>query len=345
MTARAILGLLMTAALLGAPSSASAAGNELHDPAITPTSGSTTTVFAVSVRYDGKFQATAVTAELAGLKLPMSLAEGTPLAGTWVASSPLPAGRWTLAITAVAERGNVASVSGPTVTVSGATTPGAPEPPPPKPPDSSSPKEVGSPPGTSGEVPTQTAAPVELSPIAAPDSVPHDAAGAVQDAAGPADEAAGATDVDATGVAAGGDAGPGPVPTEGGGPASVPMVLSAPTGGVERASDAAIVDEATEGVVPGVLLAAFGVLAGITLIGTPVLVAMRRRFPREGNSLPAAAETTAATLQRRALRRAKIRVDDDDPILVSMGFGPGEAERSAARKHRAAGRPDRRRPT
>lgn len=347
MSGRTILGLLMTAALLGAPSSVSAATNELHDPAVTPPSGSTATVFTVSVRYDGTFEATAVTAEVAGLHLPMSLAEGTPFAGTWLASTLLPEGSWTLTITAAAERGNTASISGPTVTVSGASTP-APTPAGagPNPPAGSSVSNAESPTGTLDAGPTPEPAPADSAMIASPEPASDEPAGAVQEGASPgAGEAATPAGGVPTGVAAGGNDQPAPVASEGGGPASDHDVLSRPTEDLERASHADGVDATTDGGVPGMLLAAFGVLAGITFIGTPVLVAARRRSPRTKEPLPAAADATAATLQRRTLRRARMRLDDDDPILASMGFGATEAEPPAG-THRASGRrPDRTPPT
>jgi len=55
-----LLVLAIVAALWGAPSSASAAVNELSSPQVTPGSGSVTTVFAFRVRYDGGFPAASV---------------------------------------------------------------------------------------------------------------------------------------------------------------------------------------------------------------------------------------------------------------------------------------------
>src|SRR5699024_4257574 len=80
---RGLFVLAIVAALWGAPSSVSAAVNDLSSPQVSPTSGSVTTVFTFRVRYDGGFPAASVTVTVAGLTIPMILESGSLTAGTW----------------------------------------------------------------------------------------------------------------------------------------------------------------------------------------------------------------------------------------------------------------------
>ncbi|MDQ2673199.1 MAG: hypothetical protein M3Y40_00915, partial [Chloroflexota bacterium] len=111
--------LAAIAALLWAPSLASAAGNSLVSPSVSPASGTITTVFTLHVTYDGRFPASTVSVSVAGLALPMARVSGTASEGTWSVSTLLPAGTWTPTFTSSALQGNAASAVGPAISVVG----------------------------------------------------------------------------------------------------------------------------------------------------------------------------------------------------------------------------------
>ncbi len=325
---RATVVLLLLAALSGAPSRTSAGGNGLAGPTATPASGSTLTIFTFSVRYDGNFPATTVTAAVAGLDLVMALADGSMDAGTWVASSTLPAGSWGTAFIAYAEQGNAASVTGPALTVAPAdavtpapATPGAP---------------VPSVPGrrieTSREavtetVPASTPVPAPAQPISSSDDKPPVAAPSSPDATVPAIPATAGTAATAQPSVGGPAVAPGP-------PASAPRsAVAAGSGtssgqtGMTRPTDAETGDRArasdpTEEETSIIVLMGLVGVGAVALIGTAVLIARRRRADDDAEPI---ATTAAAALRRRSVRRARLRMGED-PIMTAMGIG-AEAER------------------
>ncbi len=328
---RGTLVLLLLAALSGAPSRASAGGHDLADPAVTPASGSTLAIFTFSVRYDGTFPATTVTAAVAGLDLAMVLADGSMDAGTWVASSTLPAGAWATTFIAYAERGNVATVTGPALIVGppdGMTpAPATPEKPEPSRPErhTETPKEP-----ITETVPAATPVPEQAPPLPSTGVEPPVAAPSTPDVTVPAAPAIPVTPVTPTPgqPSVGGLAVPASSASStarsaiaaGSGTLSGQTSMTQPTaseiGDVARASDP-IDDEPSIVVLMGLL----GVGA-VALIGTAMLIARRRRADDD----EPIATTAAAALQRRSVRRARLRMGED-PIMVAMGIGAEDDSR------------------
>jgi hypothetical protein len=114
---RGFFVLAIVAALWGAPSSVSAAANELSAPQVSPPTGDTTTPFTFRVRYDGGFRATSVGVTVAGLTIPMTLESGSRTAGWWRGSSLLPVGAWSTVFEATVSQGPAATLTGPVVVV------------------------------------------------------------------------------------------------------------------------------------------------------------------------------------------------------------------------------------
>ena len=89
---------------------------------------------------------------------------------------------------------------------------------------------------------------------------------------------------------------------------------------------------------PGLLMVGLSGIAAVAIIGAALLVIRRRRS--EEPEAPGAADRSAkadteALLQRRIVRRAKIRLADD-PIVAAMGV---DDHVDARRRRRAAGPP------
>lgn len=280
MPSRGILIVALLAAFFGAPSPASAADNELTAPGVSPGVGSTSTVVTFSVRYEGKFAATSVTATVASLTLPMGLVGGTALSGTWVAASGLPAGSWPVTVVALADGGNASTPAGPTVTVS---APNAPLPPTPS-------VAPGQPGGRRG--------------LAAP-----------------------------------GTPGENPQATTGGGPSSAGSGVTAPAG-AQREENGSEGGPVEDGLLQAVLLMGLAGVAAVALIGTAMLFAGRRRQREEEEPLAAAAaDRTAAHLDHRSLRRARLTRMGEDPIIAALGIDSGDARRHRRRASQASSEP------
>ena len=354
MRLRALLVLAIVAALLGAPPTASAAGNELHSPAASPTTGTLATVFRLRVSYNGRFPATLVEASVAGLSVPMALVSGSSTTGTFEAAVVLPSGTWPVTFRAIATQGNHPSIAGPTLAVSG--LPGASEPvwtiAPPKPAPSSDTDEADE---AGGAPATPAPAPAPAEDGAAGDETsdddddgnrqadPSSTVGAEPPAAGPAD---GSGDpVPSRGGRSGrisGAGSPEPSGDEGsamaqGGDGTEEAGGAAPVRGGPSASPAAAV-----GVEPTLLADSVRVTAGwaavlLALVSLTIgaLVRRRRRETAELEATAAAAETEAL-LRRRALRRARMMLPDEpaDPIIASMGLDAPDRPRSRSRRAR-----------
>ena len=96
------------AALVWAPSSVLAASpNRLSQATVTPTSGETSTVFVVTVRYRSTAgnPATAVTLTAGGQVSAMVLVSGTATDGKWMGTAVLPPGEWDITVAATVEQG------------------------------------------------------------------------------------------------------------------------------------------------------------------------------------------------------------------------------------------------
>lgn len=336
MIRRLLLVLAIGAALVGAPSHASAASNTLLGAEVTPTSGTTATSFVFTVRYEGRFAATRVEATAGPTAVALVRISGTALDGAWRGSSHVPAGTWPVTFAAVALQGSAPSLAGPTLTV-------VPDAPAATAPSTSSPL-----PGAGGSTIDSTtsgaggtASSPSLAP-AAPIASPSPPAAQLPVAtAAPSTTRALApgqpvTTVPGAPTPMSAPGGPGASGNGGAGPAA--RVASA------GASGAPISD------VPGGATqigsgALFLGLAGMALVaisgGGLLLIAGRRRrsaTPDGADLDDATATTAAAAVERRALRRARMRLDED-PIVAAMGL---PATHSAAeRRVRRAEKRDR----
>lgn len=346
MRMRGLIVFATIAALLGAPSIASGAGNSLASPSATPNSGTTETVFIFRVAYDGQFSATAITLAVAGLQLPLTLVSGTPLVGTWIVSTTLPPGTWTPTYTATALRGNTASVTGAPITVAGLTG---------TPPTPSATGSTASPPGSGDEV--DSGQPYDPGDQA-PDPAPADDVDA--SASPPADGAPASPDpssADGPGGPGGGTDGPStttssPAPDGAGEDGDAPAAPAAPDPESDPSAASRIAPAADrpdqgdeprtgsrDGMLGLVLMVGLSGVAAVAIIGTALLVIGRRRSEEpEAASAPdgsAEAADTETLLQRRIVRRSKIRLADD-PIVAAMGVD----DQVDARRRRDATRPN-----
>jgi hypothetical protein len=120
---RSTTAALAIAALVLTFAPARAAGaNGLTNASVTPSSGTTTTVFVFSVHYKHTTEdASSVTAELTrsggSVTFNLQRTSGTPRNGTWTANRTLAAATWTVTFKAVAVDGTPYSASGGVVTV------------------------------------------------------------------------------------------------------------------------------------------------------------------------------------------------------------------------------------
>jgi hypothetical protein len=95
--ARAPLVASLLASLLVAASTSAAQPTKLLQGVVTPSAGTTATIFQFSVHFQsGTETASSVRASVAGTSVLLSLSSGTPANGTWTGSSSLPAGSWTV---------------------------------------------------------------------------------------------------------------------------------------------------------------------------------------------------------------------------------------------------------
>lgn len=350
---RSLFVMAVVAALWGAPSSVSAAANELSFPQVSPSSGSVTTVFAFRVRYDGSFPAAAVGVSVAGLSVPMTLESGSPAAGWWSASTLLPSGAWSTSFRAVALQGPAATLAGPVVIVAGLATP--------------SPTSSGLAPPSSGATPHS--APADgldgaTAPPAAPAPPPEEAAATATGVPSPApaapgpDPATGGSGAPSEGGSAatpppgGGESGtesgdgrPGEGNGGGGGDAPAGEGAPAASSGASPAlgADPIVVQPASETEegdgrtrtdtdASEVLLIGLAGIASVALIGTLLLIAGRRRDPEPVRAI---AEPSVAddAVMRRMARSGRARAAGD-PIVAALGIDDEMAARRAIRRSR-----------
>ena len=351
MSRLALIVPAILAALLGAPSAVSGGDNALLNGQATPPSGTTSTVFTLEVDYVGLFDAVRVEAHVAGRVLDMELSSGVLLDGRWSTSTTLPAGSWPVAFVASAVLGNTATLIGPTLDVAGDEASHEPaEPAPghsspsaarsPEAPGSTEPVASAEPASPASAVPEPTAAP---KPVAARTPSGGDVTSTDDAAAARATDGGGRT---ATTPAPSPSPLPSPTaadhPKEGtaaGDTADAAPAGSQPAGRVateERRSSqggtaAPVEPPRTDGsaeprvddelagmtVVTMAWLAAFV----IALAATFVIVAARRRARHmdAAEALLVADETTAL-LERRALRRARVHLTEEDPIVAALGI-------------------------
>ncbi len=341
MARRGLLVVAVIAALLGAPQVASAAANVLGSPSVTPTTGTTETVFVLRVGYDGQFPATGVTAVVGTRTLAMSLVAGSASSGTWSAATTLPAGTWPVRYTAVVLQGNAPSLSGLTVTVYAAATP----PPAPVPTSASSPRtEAGQEAPTSGggdsaPAPPLAQAPAASAPAPSPNAAPpppEASEDGAPSAGGAAPEQPIGAPAPSAGLAPAGGDGVQPELEPAGETAGTPSVVPGadgaaatagpPRDGVMAGTHAPGPADATAGPMSvdddllgsDPLLALAGV-AAMALVCCAVLVVGWRR--RRAAAPDAAIASEPAMISGRARRLARAARLDDDPILASLGVG------------------------
>ena len=357
MRMRIVAVLATIAALTGAPSIASGAGNNLDAPTASPTSGSVVTIFTLRVSYDGNWPATAVTVSVAGLTLPLTRVDGTPERGTWSVATVLPAGTWTPTFSALAARGNAATIVGPALTVTGvpalAATPaptvantsptGADET------GNEAPGGGGDPLGSILPDPAPAPAPApddetSPSPEPEPDRAIPTTPRPTASGRGPGKQPGGSgssgspasrtTSSPAAETPDGGAGGAAPAPPSDPEPDAGPSVAPGAMPVADRSPDeepgAGVIDDAMLGIV--LLLGLCGV-ATVAIIGTTLLLVGRRRTEDEEMAATVAElGDTESLLERRTVRRAKVRLADD-PIVTAMGVD----DQVAARRRRTGG--------
>jgi hypothetical protein len=351
----ALVILLVVAALFGAPSRAFALQNSLVNAQVAPRSGTATTVFTFTVTYDGKFAATSVRTEVAGLSLPMTRVSGTSTRGTWSTASVLPSGSWQVTFRATSTQGNAPTIGAGSVTVAGsAATPppssgGGPSPeiipgPGSTPPPSYEPAPVATPTpsassgGTVASVPPGATSPpptgaVVASPGTAPGASPGSGPGSGGGTAGAPAGSSPSPSAGTVSVGTGSAGAPGRVHGDRG-PSSIGRDGSDLSGLGGAASDGPL----------SVLMIGLGGVAAVAIIGSAFLLATRRRASRAtsraaGDGTPtAASDATDAALERRTLRRARMRLDDD-PIVAAMGLGTNEPRTPRRRAGQTASGP------
>jgi hypothetical protein len=335
------------AALLGAPSAVFGATATLTAGTVAPPSGTTATSFSFSVRYDGdgKFEASAVTATVAGSSISLRLGSGTPLLGTWQAASRLPAGSWTVAFTATAAHGPQPSpLTGPLVRVTAliaaptqtATLKASPI---------TTPTTAVNEAGTPAPAPSAVPMPAPATTNAATPSPAADVA-----SAGPSAEPSLAattsgsmqprTSNPVTTVVA--PAAASPSATSAGAPSSTQAVR--PQGSPSEPALAGLFGDDPQHPTPSIAFYVLAATAATTAGGAVILLLWRRR----GDAPDAAPVSTpalgTATLPTRSIHGRHLE-QADDPILESMGLNhPRERSRgrptiraSASQVHRGPG--------
>ncbi|HEX7195266.1 MAG TPA: hypothetical protein VF364_00375 [Candidatus Limnocylindria bacterium] len=344
---RPYLVLAMVTVLWGAPSTVSAAGgNTLSAAEATPTTGTTQTLFTLRVSYAGA-PAISVSATVAGRTLPLLLASGSTSQGTWSVSALLPQGSWSTTFVADASQGRDPSLSGPTITVGASATPTLPLAT--IAPIGGSKPDVEEDGGFDGPAPSPTDAPAAPAPTEPPSGDDGPSATS-QTAPAPGDGDSGPAAPVATDGAAPGDApsqtasgagsvqaGPSSQPAADGGAAPTPDVAPGATqagsasraqsGGADPATGASL-EDAGHGPDMLAIGAGIGVVLAFALLGWfGLLFGRRRRAAAPGGAAAdppdrrSLGEDVDAALLRRTLRRAKVRLDGEDPILTSVGVG------------------------
>jgi hypothetical protein len=320
------------AALLGAPSAVlGAAPNALSSAAVSPTSGSTSTLFVFTVRYVSKAgnAATGVSVTVAGRTLPMSRISGTATDGTFRAAGTLPAGSWPTTFSARAAHGPQPSLAGPNVTVVAPATPA--------PTRYSAPLPTAAP-GSPTLLPAENTAPTPA-PVtkSQPSSDPAVANAAPDPTSVPQPVSAPEPAVATPGVEKPSGSSPSalPAPAAAGATATPapPATVASPAGSRSSAAPASTAPLLPGGQSPWSLLAIvlFGIAAlAITGIASLLVIDRRRHededplvvgegtFVRRGH-LASDDLSLADTIAERAVRRSRLD-PSDDPIVAAMGL-------------------------
>jgi hypothetical protein len=332
---RVIVVLAIMAALAGAPSSVSAASpNELSEASVAPSSGETSTLFVISVRYVSTAgnPAAVVTADVGGQVAVLALVAGTATDGVWRGVTSLPPGSWEVTVQASVVSGPAPSLSAGTVTVGIATNP-------PSPPQDEAPS-FGPGPGPGGGA---TSSPPAAQPVPTP---PAPAAASPAPARS---STKAAPSQPPTGPAPGGAT---PARSGGSGEAHTRSPRVAKPSGGSGAAHRSPAPSSTTGVSPepgvddgglGLFMLMGSLAVGmVALVGSAWVVLAGRRDRRatltagSGGADPGV--TAAAMVDQRALRRARLR-SSDDPILAAMGLPDDHptpsADAAPAPRHRS----------
>jgi hypothetical protein len=315
---RGLLVLAIVAALWGAPSTVSAAANELSSPEVSPSSGSVTTLFTFRVRYEGAFPAASVGVSVAGLTVPMLLQSGSLTAGWWAATSLLPSGAWSTSFRATAAQGPAATLAGPVVIVAGLATPsptssGVAPPSSGTTPESAPADDLDGPtvppaaPAPSPEAAAATATPLATSPPAAPGPDPAPAGSGGSDApseggsAGHAGARWGGDDARATATRRP-PGRPGRVDARVPNPGATRRSCGPPPTPTRERRGAR-----TDEMVSDVLLVGLAGVASVAIIGTLLLVAGRRRQPERATATRRHPVADDALARRRMRSAGRVR--------------------------------------
>ncbi len=162
-----LLGLALLVVSLVIPTTARAE-NSLANGTASPESGSTETDFAFTVEYTSeRLDPPAVYADVAGIRVSMTLVSGLPSSGTYAGSARLPVGEWQVVFRAEALQGPDPELPGPIVRVADAN---------PTPPPTARPTPTPTP--TPRPTPTPTPTPVPTpTPTPTPSPTPEETPG------------------------------------------------------------------------------------------------------------------------------------------------------------------------
>jgi hypothetical protein len=317
------------AALAMAPPAVSAAPpNKLSSPTASPVSGEPVNTFALSVHYASATgdPATSATATLANLSVPLVLAAGSAIDGTWRAVASLPPGSWIVTFEATTLGGAPPATVSCGVMVDGAPSTGS----------SGSPSNSLTDPGA-GSTPSSNPAP-QATPTPQPSAAPaaHDVATvrlvSSESGTGPSSDRPAVRDRPR----------PRPNRTSTADPSRTPEPAPSSSGAGGTGSPPADTDDTIPGGLWLVLLWGAAAVGALALVGTTWLLVANRRQPEPlADSLDGAESDLAIraipTVEQRARRRARLR-QEDDPIVAGLGL-EDEATRAATPRSRRGGRP------
>ena len=175
---RAILAAALLVLVLASAPAPALAASVLSDASVTPTSGTTATVFTFGVHYSSTGSpaqpAQSVSAQVGSVTVTLVRVSGSANDGTWQGTATLPAGTWDVIFSAVSAS-PPAPLLGPQVTVTGPPTPTPAPPPTPTPQPTAAPTPTAQPTATPRPptpTPQPTSAPTPRPPLPGPQPTP-----------------------------------------------------------------------------------------------------------------------------------------------------------------------------
>jgi hypothetical protein len=234
----------------------------------------------------------------------MTLVAGTATDGIWSGTATLPPGDWDITVQASVAKGSQPSLVAGTVSVAGATGP-------PSSSDGSIPSSVAGPAGAGGGTPSSAAPQPAATPVPAVMATPVPArartvAAPSQPATRPVHDAAAAAGPVRRGTAPARSSRPNPADSsEGAQRSAAASPSSAGTPSNQDAGDLGLF-----------MLIGTLAVAGVALVGSVWIFLAGRR---EQQAAIDPGVSSAATVDQRALRRARLR-STEDPILAAMGL-------------------------